>query len=68
MLALKEGVDILAQVGGIRTAEQAQALFAAKCDAENLRKLAAIANQEALLKIANAIAMTNPDSRMPRTW
>jgi phosphoenolpyruvate carboxykinase (GTP) len=62
MLELKKGADILAEVGGIQTLEQAQALFAAKCDAENLSKLSAIANQEALLKIANAIAMTDPDA------
>ena len=62
MLELKKGADILAEVGGVQTREQAQAVFSAKCDAQNLHKLSAIANQEALLKIANAIAMTDPDA------
>ena len=62
MLELKKGVDILAEVGGIRTLDEAQALFARKLDAENLAKLSTITNAEALLKIANAIAMTDPDA------
>jgi phosphoenolpyruvate carboxykinase (GTP) len=62
MLELKKGADILAEIGDIQTLEQAQALFAAKCDSDSLSKLSAIANQEALIKIANAIAMTDPDT------
>jgi phosphoenolpyruvate carboxykinase (GTP) len=67
MLELRKGVDILAAVGGIQTPDQARALFATKCDAENLAKLSKIANEEALLKIANAIAMTDPDSAFINT-
>jgi phosphoenolpyruvate carboxykinase (GTP) len=62
MLELEKGADILAEVGGVQTLDQAQAVFAAKCDADGLSKLSAINNQEALLKIANAIAMTDPDA------
>jgi phosphoenolpyruvate carboxykinase (GTP) len=62
MLELKKGVDILAEVGGIQTLDEAQALFARKLDPENLAKLSTIHNAEALLKIANAIAMTRPDA------
>ena len=62
MLELKKGVDILAEAGGIRTLDEAQALFERKLDAENLAKLSTISNTEALLKIANAIAMTQPDA------
>ena len=62
MLELNNGADILAEVGRICTLEQAWALFTAKCDADGLQKLSAISNQEALLKIANAIAMTEPDA------
>jgi len=61
MLELHKGTDILAGIGGIQTAAQAQALFEETCDADNLAKLAKIANEDALLKIANAIAMTQPD-------
>ncbi len=61
MLELKKGVDILAEVGGITTLEEARALFVDRCDQEGVAKLAKITNQEALLKIANAISMTDPD-------
>jgi len=62
MVKLKKGVDILADLGCIKTAREAEALFAKKCDQSNLAKLQQIKNQEALLKIANAIAMMQPDS------
>lgn len=62
MLELKKGLDILAEVGGIRSLDEARTLFKAKCDQENLAKLSRIAHEEALLKIANAIAMTEPDA------
>jgi phosphoenolpyruvate carboxykinase (GTP) len=61
MLELKKGIDILAEIGGVNTLDEAKAVFEAKCDAENLAKLGRIATEEALLKIANAIAMTDPD-------
>ena len=62
MLELKKGIDILAEIGGIHTLDEAQALFEAKCDQENVAKLSKITNEEALLKIANAISMTDPDA------
>jgi phosphoenolpyruvate carboxykinase (GTP) len=62
MLELKKGMDILAEVGGIRNLDEAKALFEAKCDRENLAKLSRITNEEALLKIADAISMMNPDA------
>jgi phosphoenolpyruvate carboxykinase (GTP) len=62
MLELKSGVDILAEAGGINTLEEAQALFEVRCDRETVNKLAKIANAEALLRIANAISMTDPDA------
>jgi phosphoenolpyruvate carboxykinase (GTP) len=61
MLQLRKGTDILAAVGGVTTLDDARAVFAAKCDPEAQAKLAQITNEEALLKIANAIAMTDPD-------
>ncbi len=60
MLKLKQGTDILAAVGGVATMDEARAVFEAKCDQETRNKLAQIANEEALIKIANAIAMTDP--------
>lgn len=62
MLELKKGVDILSEVGGIKTLDEAKALFAEQLDEENLAKLHKITNEEALLKIANAIAMVKPDT------
>ena len=62
MLELRKGVDILTEVGGVKSLDAAQALFEARLDAENQGKLAKIKNEEALLTIANAIAMCQPDS------
>ncbi|MGD8245070.1 MAG: phosphoenolpyruvate carboxykinase domain-containing protein, partial [Anaerolineae bacterium] len=61
MLKLREGVDILAVTGGINTPREAEELFEARCDREVREKLSRIRNEEALLKIANAISLTNPD-------
>jgi len=62
MLELQKGVDILTAVGGIDTLDEAQALFEARCDPESVAKLSRITNTEALLKIGNAISMTDPDA------
>ena len=62
MLELHKGIDILAEIGGINTLDEAQALFEARCDQETVAKLSQIANEKALLKIANAISMTSPDA------
>jgi len=62
MLKLKKGVDILSEIGGVKTIDEAKSLFEKKCDRESLSKLGKVKNEEALLKIANAISMTNPDA------
>lgn len=62
MLELKKGVDILTDVGGIKTPGEAKALFEARCTPKDVDKLAQITNEQALLKIANAISMTDPDA------
>ena len=64
MLELKKGVDILAEIGGVKTIGQARSVFKKKMDAESLAKIGKIKNEEALLKVANAIAMCDPD----RAW
>lgn len=61
MLQLKKGVEILADTGGVKTIHEAKAVIEQKLDAGNLEKLASIKNEEALLKIANAIALCEPD-------
>ncbi|MEE9169242.1 MAG: phosphoenolpyruvate carboxykinase (GTP) [bacterium] len=60
MLELKKGDDILSVVGGIQTKQEADALFEKTLSKENLAKLSKIKNEEALLKVANAIAMCKP--------
>ncbi len=62
MLELKKGVDILAEVGGIKSIDEARKIFAEKLDQKHLARLGKIKNEEALLKIANAIALCRPDS------
>jgi len=61
MLELNKGVDILAEVGGVKTADEAKAVIEKKLDAKNLEKLAPIQNEQARIKIANAIAICEPD-------
>ncbi|MEM5947378.1 phosphoenolpyruvate carboxykinase (GTP) [Spirochaetia bacterium 38H-sp] len=61
MLELRKGIDILSHVGGINNIAEAQDLFKKSLDSENLAKLEKIKNEEALLKIANAIAICEPD-------
>ena len=67
MLEFKKGLDILSAVGGISAIEDAKSLFADKLDAENQAKLSKIRNEEALLKVANAIAMCRPGKIMIHT-
>jgi len=62
MLELKKGVDILAAVGGIKTIDEARQLLEEKLDAQNLAKLNKIKTEEALIKVANAIAHCKPDA------
>lgn len=61
MLELKKGEDILAVVGGIASIDDARKLLDQKLDAENREKIAQITNEDALLKIANAISMCKPE-------
>ncbi|MDC7225284.1 MAG: phosphoenolpyruvate carboxykinase (GTP) [Spirochaetales bacterium] len=61
MLEMKKGIDILADVGGVADITAAKALFESKLDKSNLAKINTIKNEDALLKIANAIAMCEPD-------
>ena len=62
MLKLKNGVDILSEVGGIKSIDAARKLFAEKLDADSLAKLEKIRTEDALLKIANALSLCQPDS------
>jgi len=63
-LELKKGIDILSDLGAVKTVVEAKAIFSETCDPESLKKIASISNEEALLKMANAVAMLKPD----RVW
>jgi phosphoenolpyruvate carboxykinase (GTP) len=62
MLTKKKGVDIIQEIGGIKTYEAAVSLFEKSFDSENLSRISKIKHEEVLLKIANSIAMCQPDS------
>ncbi len=62
MLELKKGDDILEVVGEIKSLAAAKALFEKRLDATNSGKLSQIKNEDALIKIANAISICNPGS------
>ncbi|WP_319559562.1 phosphoenolpyruvate carboxykinase (GTP) [Marispirochaeta sp.] len=59
---MKKGTDILSDVGGVKTIDEARKVFEANLDSANLAKISKIKNEEALLKIANAVSMCEPDS------
>ena len=61
MLELKKGVDILSAVGGIKDIESAKKLINEKMDSVSLKKMEGIKNEEAIMKIANAISMIGAD-------
>jgi len=60
MLELRKGADILAEGGGVKTLAEANALFARALDSAGRAKLQTIHTPDALLRIANAIALCSP--------
>jgi phosphoenolpyruvate carboxykinase (GTP) len=64
MLELKKGIDILGEIGGVKTIDEARSVFKSKMDEESLARIGKIKSEDALLKVANAIAMCEPD----RAW
>ncbi len=58
----KDVIDIVTELGGIKTNEAAQKLIEERLDATNLSKLSLIKNESVLRKIANAIVLCDPDS------
>jgi len=61
MLKIKKGIDILSTIGDVFSIEDAIKIFKAKMNNTNFIKIKKISNNEILMKIANAIAMCNPD-------
>jgi phosphoenolpyruvate carboxykinase (GTP) len=61
MLKRNHGIDITLELGGIASREAADHLFSEQLAPAQLERLRKITNADALLKIANAIAMCTPD-------
>jgi phosphoenolpyruvate carboxykinase (GTP) len=61
MEAWEKGIDLARVIGGIDSVEAAKRLFRERLDAPNLDKLRHIATPAVLLKVANAIALCEPD-------
>ena len=61
MFELDKGIDILADLGGVKTADQVEAIFRETMEDAELAKIQQIKNPLARLKIANAIALGQPD-------
>ncbi|MFH2046812.1 MAG: phosphoenolpyruvate carboxykinase (GTP) [Pseudomonadota bacterium] len=62
MLLNNKGVDIILETGGIESFDSACEIFEKIIDSENLSKLLKIKQKDVLLKIANSIAMCQPNS------
>ena len=61
MFELKKGIDITTDIGGIKTDAEVVEIFKQKMEASEFDKIQKIKSQEARLKIANAIALGQPD-------
>ena len=61
MMKKKEGVDIVVEIGGIKSTEAVARLFEEKLDSEHFSRLQRVKSPEVKLKIANAIAMCRPE-------
>jgi len=62
MFEKKKGVDIVCEIGGISTIDAAMDCFESQLDSTHLSRIKNIQNSDALIKIANAINMCQPDS------
>jgi len=61
MLKFNSGIDILQEIGGITTMDDARKLLEKRMDDDQLKRLDFLKNPVALIKIANAIVMCDPD-------
>ena len=62
MLEKKKGIDIVIEIGGIKTYEEAMQFFENRLDDIHLARIKTISHEEVIIKIANAIAMCEPES------
>jgi len=61
MLQKNRGVDIIIEIGGINSDAAAVDYLEKTMSTEHLERIQQIKNQDAWIKIANAVAMCNPD-------
>ncbi|MFZ1984308.1 MAG: phosphoenolpyruvate carboxykinase (GTP) [Desulfatitalea sp.] len=61
MLKFKEGIDIVQEIGGIKTADAALKLLKERMTPEQFARIAVFKNPEILLKVANAMVMCQPE-------
>jgi len=62
MFQKKKGVDIVVEIGGIKTYEEAAQLFINRLDETNLARIQEINHAEVVIKIANSISMCDPET------
>ena len=62
MFQKNTGIDIVIELGGIKTFQEAMQLFKNKLDETNLSRIQKITHPEVVIKIANSIAMCQPDA------
>jgi len=62
MFQKKKGIDIVVDIGDITTFEAAMRLFEKRLDEKNLSRIQKIKNPEVAVKIANSIAMCEPEA------
>jgi phosphoenolpyruvate carboxykinase (GTP) len=62
MFQKHQGIDIVMEVGGITTFQEAMQLFENKLDETNLSRIQKITHTDVVIKIANSIAMCKPDA------
>ena len=57
----KDVMDLVTEIGKIKTIEEAREIFKQKMDQTHLSRIQQIKNEKILIKIANAIKMCDPD-------
>ena len=61
MFKQNEGIDIVVEIGGVTTVEEANRVFQETLDSEQLDRMGRIQHPGVRMKIANAIKMCQPD-------
>jgi len=61
MMKPNAGIDIVTEIGGIHSLQDAVQRFEKKMDAEHLARIKRIGNADVAVKIANAIAICDPE-------